>query len=155
MLKRYREMINTRNLYKFEIEFFEHPKYRNIIKQLPMNIIQHIGQTVWDAESTYTRKSLPEIRFGPGVYHTQSRGKNYYYSWCDGATIELAPYQRDLLTLLHEMVHALGYAYHDSAFVEKYIYILTKYAGINKKELIIGMRAYKVALPKKYKILYN
>ena len=154
MLKHHREMVNTRRLYKFEEEFFSQRKYSPLTKQLPISIIKTIGKMVWDSESPYVRKVIPEIRFGPGVYHTQSRGKNLYYSWCDGKVIELAPYQCDLLTLLHEMVHALGYSYHDSKFVEKYVDLLKRYGGVNKKELIIGMQEYKVALPNKYKRLY-
>jgi len=98
---------------------------------------------------------IPEIRFGKGIYHTQARGKNFYYSWCDRQTIELAPTQRDMITLIHEMVHALGYDYHDSRFVGKYIYLLKKYAGISKKELILGMKEYSVALPVKYRKSYR
>ncbi len=152
MLKQHREMINTRRLYKFEGDFFA--SNRRLNKQLSINTIKRIGQMVWDNESPYKKKTIPEIRFGPGIYHTQSRGKNLYYSWCDGFIIELAPYQHDLLTLLHEMVHALGYGYHDARFVEKYIYLLVKYGNLNKKDLIMGMKAYEVALPRKYKRLY-
>ena len=154
MTKQYREMINTRRLYRFENDFFSVPKYRWLVKQLPIRTLQQIGHMIWENESPYSRKQLPEIRFGNGMYHTQARGSKYYYSWCDGYTIELAPTQRDLLTLIHEMVHALGYGYHDSQFVNQYIYLLVKYGKMNKKDLITGLQDFKVALPRKYKRLY-
>jgi hypothetical protein len=154
MDKQYREMINTRRLYKFEGEFFYQPQYKPFTKQLPISTLRTLGQTIWDNESN-GKYLIPEIRFGKGIYHTQARGKNFYYSWCDRQTIELAPTQRDMITLIHEMVHALGYDYHDSRFVGKYIYLLKKYAGISKKELILGMKEYSVALPVKYRKSYR
>lgn len=154
MEKQYREMINTRRLYKFEGEFFVRPEYKLLTKQKSINVLRGLGQLIWLHESN-GKYIVPEIRFGKGIYHTQARGKNFYYSWCDGQTIELAPTQRDILTLIHEMVHALGYDYHDSRFVGKYIYLLQKYAGIKKKDIILGMKEYNVTLPVKYRKSYR
>ena len=154
MQKQYREMVNTRRLYKFEGEFFNLPPFRYMSVQLNLTTLRNIGKIIWNQENS-TWFSIPEIRFGKGLYHGTARGVKYYYSWCDRQTIELAPTQRDILTLIHEMVHALGYGYHDSRFVGQYIHMLTKYAGVPKKELIMGMQQYKVALPRKYKRLYR
>lgn len=154
MVKQYREMVNTRRLYKFEGDFFNLPAYKYITVQLSLTTLRNIAKVIWHEESD-GKFLIPDIRFGKGLYHGTARGIKYYYSWCDRQTIELAPTQRDILTLLHEMVHALGYDYHDSKFVETYITLLHKYGGIPKKPLIMGMKEYKVALPRKYKRLYN
>jgi hypothetical protein len=153
MQKQYREMVNTRRLYKFEGDFFYLPAYRYLTIQINVTTIRNIAKLIWYNESD-GRYLIPEVRFGKGLYHNTTRGQKYYYSWCDRQTIELAPTQRDLMTLIHEMVHALGYDYHDSRFVGKYIELLHKYGGVPKKPLIMGMQEYKVALPRKYKRLY-
>ena len=150
MEKQYREMVHTRRLYKFEGEFFELPSYRYMNVQLNITTVRNIAKVIWSTENN-TPYMIPDIRFGKGLYHGTAKGKKYYYSWCNGQTIELAPTQRDILTLIHEIVHALGYDYHDSRFVGKYIELLHKYAGIPKKELIMGMQKYKVSLPTKYR----
>ena len=154
MDKQYREMVNTRRLYKFEGDFFNLPAYKYLSVQLSLTTIRNIAKLIWHEESD-GRFLIPEVRFGKGLYHGTARGKKYYYSWCDRQTIELAPTQRDLMTLIHEMIHALGYDYHDSRFVERYINLLHKYGGIPKKPLIMGMKEYQVALPLKYKRLYK
>lgn len=153
MEKKYREMVNTRRLYKFEGDFFHRSHLRYMTTQLTKQTLVNIGKIIWNDQDN--RFLIPEIRFGKGLYHGTAKGQKYYYSWCDRQTIELAPTQRDILTLIHEMVHALGCDYHDSKFVGKYIELLTKYAGVPKKELIKGMMEYKVAVPRKYKRLYT
>lgn len=152
MEKKYRDMVNTRRLYKFEGDFFELSPYRYMHVQMNKQTLVNIGKVIWYDE-TGSLMNMPEIRFGKGLYHGTAKGVKYYYSWCDRQTIELAPTQRDLLTLIHEMVHALGYDYHDSRFVGRYVNMLVKYAGLPKKELLYGMYEYKVALPQKYKRL--
>lgn len=152
MEKKYRDMVNTRRLYKFEGEFFELSPYRYMHVQLNKQTLINIAKVIWYGE-TGSLLYMPEVRFGKGLYHGTARGVKYYYSWCDGQTIELAPTQRDIVTLIHEFVHALGYDYHDSRFVGRYVDMLVKYAGLPKKELLKGMYEYKVALPQKYKRL--
>ena len=61
---------------------------------------------------------MPLIRFGKGLQK---------YSWCDGEILELAPTQRDILTLVHELVHAIGYDDHDKNFARKELVLLEKY----------------------------
>jgi len=153
MQKQYREMVNTRRLYKFEGEFFNWSPYRYMTTQLTKQTLVNIGKIIWNDEGNGFL--IPEIRFGKGLYHGTAKGLKYYYSWCDRETIELAPTQRDIMTLIHEMVHAVGYSNHDTKFVGKYIELLTKYAGVPKKELIQGMIEYNVAVPRKYKRLYT
>jgi hypothetical protein len=154
MEKKYREMVNTRRLYKFEGEFFKQLPYRYMHTQLNKGTLVTIGKVIWHAE-TGSLQGIPNIRFGKGLHHGTARGDKYYYSWCDRQTIELAPTQRDLMTLIHELVHALGYDYHDAKFVGRYITMLIKYAGLPKKQLILGMQQHKVALPRRYKMLYK
>ena len=151
MEKQYKDMIYTRRLYAFEGEFFRQAKYNAISKQRTINTLKTLGQKIWDIEAKHSGKPIPVIRFGKGVYHTQARLQNAYYSWCDGVTIELAPTQRDIVTLIHELVHGLGYQYHDSRFVGKYIKLLVKYAKLNKQDIIQGMKQFEVTLPAKYR----
>ncbi len=154
MQKQYREMVNTRRLYKFEGDFFHLPAYRYLTIQINLSTAKNIAKLIWYQESD-GRFLIPEIRYGKGLYHGTARGEKYYYSWCNRETIELAPTQRDIMTLIHEMVHALGYDYHDTRFVGKYIELLHKYGGVQKKPLVTGMMEYKVAVPRKYKRLYT
>lgn len=152
--KQYREMVNTRRLYKFEGDFFHLPAYRYLTIQISLDTAKNIAKVIWHNEGD-GKFLIPEIRYGKGLYHGTARGEKYYYSWCDRQTIELAPTQRDMMTLIHEIVHAMGYDYHDTKFVGKYIELLHKYGGVPKKPLIMGMQEYKVALPRKYKRLYK
>ena len=150
MERQYREMVKTRRLYKFEEDFFHYSPYRYVYVQLGVKTLRNIATVIWESENQ-KREDLPLIRFGKGLYEGTDKAEHYHYSWCDGEVIELAPTQRDLLTLIHELVHAMGYDHHDSNFVGKYIEMLNRYAGIPKKDLIKWMDKYNVSLPRKYK----
>lgn len=137
-------MINTRTLYKFEYEFFSKKEYRHLLKRLTLKKLTAIAKHVWIKERI--SHTMPTIRFGKGVYHGGRTA-----SWCDGVTIELTPDQREISTLLHELVHAAGHGYHNAKFVNTYVKYLTKYTSIPKKELVNTMKEYNVDLPKKYR----
>jgi hypothetical protein len=140
----YKQMVNTRTLYKFEDEFFRKKEYKHLLKKLTLTELIDIAEHVWATERM--TRPLPEIRFGKGIYHCGT-----YVSWCDGDTIELVPQQREIATLLHELVHAVGHPLHNAKFVDTYVKFLTKYTDIPKKELVTTMQHYNVDLPKKYR----
>lgn len=128
MKTQYKRMVETRRLYKLEGELYTKRKFRAITKQQPELVLKNLAQKIWKQEGY--QKKLPNIRFGKGIMHG-----TMYYSWCDGETIELAPKQRDVLTLIHELVHAMGYDYHDKPFVMKELLLLTKYTEIDQELL--------------------
>ena len=140
----YKQMVNTRTLYKFENVFFSKKEYRHLVKRRSLKELTTIAECVWATERMSS--PLPEIRFGKGAYHCGT-----YVSWCDGDTIELVAEQREIATLLHELVHAVGHSLHNAKFVDTYVKFLTKYTDIPKKELVNTMKECNVDLPTKYK----
>lgn len=140
----YKQMVNTRTLYKFEGEFFNKKEYKYLLRRLTLKKLNAIAKHVWNKERI--SYAMPTIRFGKGIHHCGQP-----VSWCDGTTIELIPEQREISTLLHELVHAAGHYLHNAKFVNTYVKYLTKYTSIPKKELVNTMKEYNVDLPKKYR----
>lgn len=130
MKTQYKRMVETRRLYKLEGELYRKKQFRTITQQQSLDTLQRLAQKIWKQEGC--RKKLPDIRFGKGTSHGPS-----YYSWCDGETIELAPKQRDTLTLIHELVHAMGNDYHNKPFVMQELLLLMKYTPLDTELLEI------------------
>jgi len=128
MKNSYRQMINTRRLYKLEHKLCDDGTFRHLSKQRSLKFLRELTNIIWKSERI--KLDVPEIRFGPGVSHG-----TMMYSWCDGVTVELVKSQQDVITLIHELVHALGYDYHDRDFVEMELYMLMKYTPVNKNIL--------------------
>jgi hypothetical protein len=124
MKKQYKDMVDTRRLYKLENDLYGNRRYSFLVRQRSEKFIVELAKIIWKGERK--NKKMPIVRFGKGTPHM-----NLMYSWCDGTTIELAPTQRDVLTLIHELVHALGYDYHDENFVCRYRKLLLKYTPLN------------------------
>lgn len=118
-------MVNTRRLYKLESILYKDKNFRDITKQESEIVLRTFAKRIWATQKC--KNKFPEIRFGKGIAHGTDK-----YSWCDGSTIELAPRQRDKLTLIHELVHAMGYDYHNEPFVTKQLLLLIRYTPINK-----------------------
>jgi hypothetical protein len=127
MKQRYREMINTRRLYQLETTLYTNQTFRQITQQRTLSTLRRLAKFIWKKERR-SINTLPIIQFGKGTPHCGE-----YYSWCDGDTIELAPKQRDILTLTHELVHAMGYDFHDKYFVERQRKLLMRYSPMNPK----------------------
>lgn len=125
MKKRYRRMLETRRLYKLEDDLYYDKRYRHITRKRSYNYLHNLAKTIWAGERIKTK--MPNIQFGTGAPHG-----GYLYSWCDGETIELAPEQRDIITLIHELVHGMGYDYHDREFVRTEARLLKKYVDMDK-----------------------
>lgn len=130
MKTQYKRMVETRRLYKLEGDLYGKKKFREITKQQSLTTLQQLARKIWKEEGC--KKQLPEIRFGKGTNHGPS-----YYSWCDGETIELAPKQRDILTLIHELAHAMGHDYHNKPFVMQELLLLMKYTPLDTELLEI------------------
>jgi len=140
----HKQAVNTRNLYDFEDGFFNHKDYRYLLKQQSKKVLLELAHTVWSNE--HINIPLPEIRFGKGIRHNNGE----YVSWCNGPVIELAQGQRDVITLLHELAHAVGHYLHNHKFVGTYIKYLTTYTDIDITILVNTMHTYKVDIPKEY-----
>lgn len=128
MKRRYKEMINTRRLYKLEGSLYGRPEFNKMTRQISLSALKKIALHIWNTERF--DQNFPCIQFGRGVPHN-----NEQFSWCDGETIELASKQRDVMTLIHELVHAIGYDYHDTKFVKENLRLLKKYSTLNAELL--------------------
>lgn len=119
MKKRYKQMIDTRRVYRLETDMYYDRRFVYITKQRSLDYLVRYAKKIWKAEKI--KKEMPLIRFGKGLQR---------YSWCDGEILELAPTQRDILTLVHELVHAIGYDDHDKNFAAKELVLLAKYTSV-------------------------
>lgn len=132
---RYRRMVDTRRLYKLEDDMYYDRRYRVLTKQRPYAFLLNLAKTIWKKEKV--RNVMPELRFGAGTPHGGS-----LYSWCDGETIELAKSQRDVITLIHELVHGMGFDYHDKGFVRREMELLKKYTDIDNELIFEAFTSY-------------
>jgi len=119
MKKRYKQMVDTRRVYALETDMYYDRRFEYITRQRSLDYLKRYAQKIWKGEGY--KKPLPLIRFGKGMQK---------YSWCDGKILELAPTQRDILTLVHELVHAIGYDDHDKKFAAKELILLDKYTPV-------------------------
>ncbi len=140
----YKQAVNTRMLYKFEDVFFDKKHYKYLSKQTSLKKLKQLAEHVWATEKITI--PLPTIQFGKGILFA-----NQHVSFCNGEVIELAPTQRDTVTLLHELAHAAGNYLHNHKFVDTYVKFLVKYGEVDKEELLLTMQENNVDLPKKYK----
>ena len=124
MKKQYKQMIDTRRVYKLETDMYFDKRFKFITKQRSLDYLRRYARKIWAAEKY--KREMPYIRFGKGLQN---------YSWCDGDVIELAPHQRDILTLVHEIVHAIGYDDHDSNFARKELVLLVKHTPVKADAL--------------------
>lgn len=110
----------TKRLYKFEREYLNSIKPISRILDLPT--LTNIAQRTWQKHYTGKRK-LPVIRFGPGCLDL-GRPMSYTEGF---SLIELCPKQRHILTLMHELVHAMGPTHHGINFTKKYYSLLEEF----------------------------
>jgi len=129
MKKQYREMINTRMVYRMESEMYAEKVFNHLTKQRSLTMLKRLATFIWKKEGF--KHDMPEIRFGKGVYHCGT-----HTSWCDGDVIELVKKQQDVLTLIHELVHAAGFDYHNFEFMVVELDWLMRYTPVNHELLI-------------------
>ncbi len=132
MKKQYKQMIDTRRVYALETDMYYDRRFDYITRQRSLHFLVKYAKKIWEGEKC--KKPLPLIRFGKGLQG---------YSWCDGKILELSKHQQDIVTLIHELVHALGYDDHDKKFAKKELMLLGKYTPVKLEEL---QEAFKIML---------
>lgn len=114
---RFHKAIETRRIYKFEGECF-HGSYYS--KQRRIKYLRSEAIYIW--RKMKFKEEMPKLTAGKGVLNN---GFWYsYYSIDDG--IVLSRSQRNIITLVHEIVHHLGYDEHDHKFLKQYFNILKR-----------------------------
>ena len=109
-----RRMRDTRRVYAFELHLAG--------PNQPIRRLRALARRIWSAESK-RRDRCPTIVAGRGTPL-----KTKLSSYCYGRSrIVLARNQRDRVTLIHEMVHALGCETHGDRFQRRYAELLGKY----------------------------
>ena len=116
--------IQTRNLYRFEDVYF---LGMDIVIQRSMKDLQKKMEYIW---KQYKDSDFPILFESKGVLYC---GKWLSYNLEN--EIHLAPGQRNYLTLVHEMCHAMGRDYHDRNFVDLEFDILERFFNIDRGEL--------------------
>lgn len=116
--------IQTRNLYRFEDVCFLRT---NIVVQRSIKDLQMKMKQIW---KKYKKSNFPILFHSKGTLYG---GKWMSYNMEN--EIHLAPGQRDYLTLVHEICHALGHDNHDKKFVDLEFDILEEFFNIERGEL--------------------
>lgn len=118
-----RRRIETNRLYKFEANAEILKSYR---KSKPLKILQGYLIAIWETEDKRFNPP-PILKFGKGL-----KQGNHYFSYYDPADgnisglIVLSPTEHNLVTLIHEIVHALGFDYHNNQFFQKEIFLISR-----------------------------
>ena len=88
----------------------------------PMRVLRALARRIWAAE-TPRRERCPVVVAGRGL-----RLGVRLASYCEGrCRIVLTRNQRDRVTLIHELVHALGFETHGERFQRRYAELLGRY----------------------------
>jgi len=129
---RYKRAVDTRRIYLFEAVFTRHlPSY--VWMERSIQFLRTTAMVVW---MKHGRRGLnvPTIEFHRGLTRD---GELYSYS--DGFRyIALAPTQRNVMILLHELTHAMGYGSpHGDSFAHKYAELLVEYGGCDEGLLVL------------------
>ena len=133
---RFDKALETRRLYRFEGTWFRRSPYS---KSRKMSYLKSEARYIW--RTMKFEADMPKIKAGKGVLHN---GYWYsYYSINDG--IVLSRSQRNIITLIHEIVHHLGHDEHDHKFVDQYFKILKKCYGFNDNHIDFLRFYYKLA----------
>ena len=117
-------VIQTRNLYRFENVYF---LGMDIVVQRSMKDLQKKMEQIW---KKYKDSDFPILFESEGTLYC---GKWMSYNMEN--EIHLAPGERDYLTLVHEMCHAMGRDYHGKNFVDLEFDILERIFNIDRGEL--------------------
>lgn len=126
--------VDTRRLYAFEGEYLRGSRLARV---LPMDDLRALASHVWTTVGG--AGDCPTIVAGAGVKYLGAR-----YSYCQGKYIQLARNQRNELTLIHELVHALGCGLHNRRFIRVYRRLLIDFTSITPKKLDSGLQIYKL-----------
>ena len=132
---RFDKAIETRRLYKFEGDWFKRTFFS---KSRKIEYLRSEAIYIW-RKMKFT-KPMPNIKAGKGTWFG---GYWYsYYSVSEG--IVLSRSQRNIVTLVHEIVHHLGHNEHDRNFVRQYFKIFKKCYGFNDNQIEFLRYVYKL-----------
>lgn len=108
--------VDTRRQYDRERQIKAHKA------DTPIAALRRLAKKIW-RENTNRPDACPEIKAGRGMRHC-----GRLVSYCEGRhTIVFARHERNLLALIHEMVHALGPETHGRAFLVRFDALYWKY----------------------------
>jgi len=107
----------TRHVYGFEDRYLT--TLADLNKQQSLRVLVSQAKKIWQKHYSGSR-AIPTIKFGKG---DSSLGRPLSYT-LGYSEIVLCPKQRNLLTLIHELVHAIGPCQHGRNFVKVYVTIL-------------------------------
>ncbi len=129
----------TKIIYKFEQEAF---KFHEFAKMRSIQELRDIAMKIWNHSNRRKKREL-EIVCGKGLKYN-----GRYLSYCQELSrskvrIVLARNQRDIVTLIHEIVHAQGYGDHCKKFVKKVLFYL-EFMGYDRSELRSLAKQYKL-----------
>ena len=117
--------VKTRNLYNFEEIYFRKTR---LSKNLSMGSLRKYAKRVWNVFGK--NKQFPKIISSRGDLYC-GRYMSYYFK----NDICLARNQRDIITLVHELTHALGFDNHGKLFVDMEFKILEEIFNMNRGEI--------------------
>lgn len=132
--------VETRRLYHFENTC---PLLKPLYKKMKLDDIMYHSKKIWRTVfyfGNYT--NFPDVSFGPGTKH--NRRMTSYYHTIDHR-IELAPNEREMLTMTHELIHAKGRDYHDIEFVFQEFNVFGNYFQISLAELSDAADEYQIS----------
>ena len=115
----------TRRVYAFEETLFHNTPHTKLCR---MKTLRRVAARVWAIHGK--GKKMPQIVAGRGF---PQGGR--LLSYCQGTRIVLARNQREKITLIHELIHAMGFGYHNHAFVNKYLTVLEQVVNIPREQL--------------------
>lgn len=132
MRTRFDKGLETRRIYKFEGDYFRRSVFS---KGREISYLRSEANYIW--RKMKFKRTIPNIKTGKGVINN-----GYWYSYYqEDEGIVLSRSQRNIITLVHELVHALGYGEHDYKFTKQYFKILKKCYGF-KEDQIDWLRYY-------------
>lgn len=124
-----RREIETKRQYRFEVNAEILEPFR---VQLPLKQLIDFASDFWDHEGR-SFMYFPTIKFGKGMRHRKG-----YISFADlnNNYIELIKGERDKITMLHEMLHVVGFPYHNSDFFKAQIHYLHLFCDFDLHKLV-------------------
>jgi len=130
----YERGVDTRRLYHFEAHYFRATAASRI---LPMGALRLLAARIW--REFGGGKPMPKIVAGKGTPHGGA-----WFSYSQGDYIQLSRNQRNMLVLIHELIHSMGYDEHDRAFVKIYLRILIRYLRLDKDKILTAAKKYRI-----------
>ncbi len=133
-----RREIETKRQYRFEEEAKILAPFR---KQLTFNTLNEFASMFWENEGR-SFSYFPLIIFGQGV--KQGTRHMSYAQAGNPSKIILAPYQRDKITVLHEILHCVGFSEHDRDFFTAQVKYLYLFCGYDFNDLVTEGKKFKL-----------